>query len=292
MNNSLLFRAKTIGLSKRDGRKPSTLRQAARHNLRELQAESGAHKHIALDQSHRNVVLHGPSNSQAIVALAKTLKEECVGPNRRLRIDHVQALEFVISLRSDVSINPMEYFEASTRWLIKTFGSQMLLSVVVHLDESAPHMHALVLPIVAGRYEGGYPIKRGRLPQLTASFAQEVGKPFGLSLERRVRLTGTLRIAASSLVEGYLSENSDPVIKSRIWEVVRQVIQLEPLRFLEFLGLRLPTAQRTGKQKTLADIFTSTGRKTSEDRERYLSSVGFRDFDNAHSAEESTYAKA
>lgn len=296
MKNSLLFRAKTIGLSRRDGRKPSTLVQAARHNLREIQAESGAHEHIALNLSYRNVVLHGPTNSRAIVELTGALKEEYVGLKRKLRVDHVQALEFVISLHNDADIDQMEYFRASTRWLIKTFGSRMLLSAVVHLDEEAPHMHALVLPIVAGRYEGGSPIKRAGLHRLKDAFAQEVGEPFGLSFERKERLTAKQRAVAYSLVVDHLLASSDSVIKSHVWKVVLQSIKREPQEFLECLGLMLPRVRRTRKQKTVAEIFTSTGRKTSEDRkrhsERHLSSVGFRDFSDVHSVEGFTHAEA
>ena len=40
------FAVKSIGLSRVNGRKPCTLLEAARHNLREIQAEQGATGHI------------------------------------------------------------------------------------------------------------------------------------------------------------------------------------------------------------------------------------------------------
>ena len=49
----LFIAAKTTGLSRQGGRRPSTLRQAARHNLREIQAELGAGVPIRLRQRQR-----------------------------------------------------------------------------------------------------------------------------------------------------------------------------------------------------------------------------------------------
>ena len=35
-------------------------------------------------------------------------------------------------------------------WLNKTFGADNVVSAVLHLDESTPHIHAAVVPIVTG----------------------------------------------------------------------------------------------------------------------------------------------
>lgn len=278
MKVPLYFSAKSIGMSRRNGRKPQTLLVAARHNLRELQADSGAHEGIASDRSHLNVVLHGPNKAADIVACAESIKTKCSVPKRKLRKDHVQALEFVVSVRAGSNINPMAYFKTSVDWFADVFGVEMLLSAVVHFDEAAPHLHVLILPIKDGEYQGGSAIKISGLCQLTLRFAKEVGQSFGLSFEPKPRMTSALRRAASELVLGHLAEKSDPLMLSSVLPLVVKQIKNEPSQFIEALGLQIPKMPRS-KGKTLAQYMTGTGRKTSEDRDRrrthHLSSVGF-----------------
>ena len=87
MRTPLYFSAKTIGQSRRGGRKPQSLLVAARHNLRELQAESGSHEGISLELSHLNVILHGASTPTDIDAYANALKSKYAVPKRKLRKD-------------------------------------------------------------------------------------------------------------------------------------------------------------------------------------------------------------
>jgi Plasmid recombination enzyme len=254
---------------------------AARHNLRDHQAEHGALPNISLELSHTNIVLHGPSSPAEIVRTANDLKAKYSVPKRKLRLDHVQALEFVISVRFDSDIDEMAYFRASVRWLEVVFSKEMLLSAVVHYDEAEPHMHVLVLPIVNGQYMGGEPIDKTRLPKLTKRFAAEVGKAFGFSFERKLKLHATQRAAAANLIIDHLVERSDPLIDSSVWAVVAKHIQHAPQEYLQALGLGLPDTPRK-KLKTMAEIFTGTGKKTDEDRnlqiDQDLTCVGQQNF--------------
>lgn len=44
-----------------------------------------------------------------------------------------------------------EWCKDSLDWLKDTFGKENLVSAVLHLDESTPHIHATVIPIVTGK---------------------------------------------------------------------------------------------------------------------------------------------
>ncbi|WP_368923885.1 plasmid recombination protein, partial [Comamonas aquatica] len=46
------------------------------------------------------------------------------------------------------------YFQAALDWMATEFGSANLLSAVVHKDESAQHMHVLIVPLVQGSMQG------------------------------------------------------------------------------------------------------------------------------------------
>lgn len=279
MSVPLFFSAKSISMSRRADRKPQSLLQAARHNLRELQAELGGNEHIDMSLSQKNLILHGPNQANEVVELANELKCKYAVPKRKLRKDHVQALEFVVSVRRDTAIDSTAYFVAALRWLIENFTQEMILSAVVHVDEAEQHMHVLVLPIEAGQYQGGVPINRSNLRQLIVRFADEVGKPFGLSFEPRKKLNVQQRKAASALVIKHLEEAVDPVVSSRIWTCIVDSIKFKPQEFIEQLGLQMPVVPNK-HMKTSTQIFIGTGRKTTEDRKqrRYqdLSCVGQR----------------
>lgn len=277
----LYFSAKSISQSRKANRKPQSLLVATRHNLRDKQADQGASDNIDLNRSHLNVTLHGPSTPHAIVERANGLKIKYAVPKSKLRKDHAQALEFVVSVRDDSDIDVMDYFNASVRWLIEVFGVEMLLSAVVHFDEAEPHMHGLVLPISNGEYRGSSLIDKPSLQRLTSRFAEEVGKPFGLSFQPRRRLHAAQRAAAFNLIMDHLQSNADPVLESHVWSPVLEHIKRAPQDFLETLKLGIPNVPRK-VQRSFAEIMTNTGRRTSEDRDRRvthtLSSVGKRDF--------------
>lgn len=295
MSEPLYFSAKSIGQSEKGNRKPQSLLVAARHNLRDLQSEYGADDRIALELSQHNVTLHGASTPKDIVAYAAELKSKYEVPKRKLRKDHVQALEFVISVRSDSDIDTMAYFRASVRWLIEVFGIEMLLSAIVHHDERAPHMHALVLPIVDGQYQGGAPIDKTRLPKLTQEFADQVGKHFGFSLAPKKRLSVVQKEVGINVVVDHLSSLCDPVISSKVWKVVLENIKREPLAYLNALELEMPES-RSKQKKDWKQIMTGTGKKTSEDRDlrriHDLSCVGKQNSIASISSQESTHEAA
>lgn len=284
----LYFKAKSISQSRKANRKPQSLLVAVRHNLRDKQAEYGATDNIDLNRSHLNVTLHGPITPHAIVEVANELKIKYDVPKSKMRKDHVQAMEFVVSVRDDADFDAMDYFRASLRWLIEVFGVEMILSAVVHLDEAEPHMHALVLPIIDGYYHGGSLIDWRRLPRLTKRFAEEVGKPFGLSFQPKQKLHAAQRTAAFNLIIDHLQSSADPVLASQVWSPVLEHIKRSPQEFLQTLKLEVPNVPRKPRQ-SFVEIMTKTGRRTSEDRDRRvthnLSSVGKRDFTPPFSVE-------
>jgi hypothetical protein len=49
-------------------------------------------------------------------------------------------------------------------------------------------------------------------------------------------------------------------LSSATWLAIRQAIEAHPLPFLQLLNLPVPDAQRRSRQKTMTEIFTSTGK--------------------------------
>lgn len=125
--------------------------------------------------------------------------------NRKIRKNAVLAIEFLLSaspeyFRPDHSENGgvfqqdrVESFEkAALDWLTNTFGNKNIVSVVTHLDEQTPHLHAIFVPIDpttdklnASKWFDG----KKALTELQTSFANSVAH---LGLKRGVeRSTAT-----------------------------------------------------------------------------------------------------
>lgn len=279
MTVTLLFRAGAISKSTRAGRTPKTLLIAAKHNLRETQAERGFRAQIDHSRMHLNQILFGPQTAAEIVNMGQQLIKKFRTASTTLRKDHVQALEFIVSLPPNSGVDVSAYFRASATWFLQEFGSAMVLSIVYHGDEAAPHIHVLVAPIVNDRYEGGAPVKRLRLRALVKKFASDVGERFGLTFEPKAKLTNTERTSAATTVLDALASAGDKALQSAVWSAVRADIERSPQGYLELLGLHAATHLKTTKMRTFAQIMTSRGRRTSEDKairvNQNLTCVGF-----------------
>ena len=118
---------------------------ASRHNKRLIQAELGAGSHIDAARICLNLSLHGPDSPEAVARLAKDrMAAAGVRPQKK---NAVLALEHVFSLPANTDIDLKAYFSDCVQWVARNFGGlDNVLSADVHLDESAPHLHVLILP--------------------------------------------------------------------------------------------------------------------------------------------------
>ena len=87
------------------------IRTAAKHNLRELQAEVGANSHIDAMRMGSNIILTGPPSAAEIVALSEQLMVEAGAQIKRK--DAVRGIEIVFSLPPETKIDPDAILE---RW--------------------------------------------------------------------------------------------------------------------------------------------------------------------------------
>ena len=86
----------------------------------------------------------------------KDVKSRVFAVTDRPRSNAVLALEFLLSAspewfdgKSSAEVN--EWANASTAWLKRTFGDENLVHVVLHRDESTPHLVAYVVPEKNGK---------------------------------------------------------------------------------------------------------------------------------------------
>ena len=264
MPSTYLFAVGTIGLSKHKF-KQSTLPQAARHNRRTIQAELGAYGKIDPTRTALNQTLIGPHGPDDVVEMAQSLMADAGVDVKKLRKDHVQAIELLFSLPLGITVNDDDFFRRCTEWAGAQFGITNILSADVHRDEAVPHCHVLVLPLVDGKMRGSDMVSRKATAALCESFYRDVAKAFGLKRPTG-RLKGAERGLAVRDVLNALEERQDPILRSSLWVTVRREIEVDPGRFLEELGLEAQVPARK-TSRTMAQIFTSTGKGGRSERQ-------------------------
>ena len=239
------FAVKSIGMSKVNGRKPCSLLNAARHNLREIQAEHGAPGRIDVARMHHNIVLHGPAVAADVQAQAVALLGAAGIDPDKMRRDHCQAIEAVFSLpRVSPVHDPDAYFARCLVWLAGALPLP-IISAVVHRDESELHLHVLLLPLVAGVHAGGAPINREAVKRLQEGFFEKVAGPAGLK-RAGAKLYGMAKQRAVAAVLRRCEAQGLPAAIGALWAVLEAAIHRDPLPALLALGMdanNLPTME-------------------------------------------------
>lgn len=233
MDETSHFSVKTIGLSRTNGRKPCTLLEAARHNLREIQAELGAVGHIDAQRMADNIIMAGPAAAIEVQAQADALLASV--DTAKLKRDHVQAIEAVFSLPAGSSLDVGAYFAGCLAWL-RVALPLPILSAVAHHDEAAPHAHVLLLPVVDGKHIGGALLKLAELKRLRESFFQQVAGPAGLKRDR-AKVRGSVKQWAVAAVLRACDAHGLPAANGPLWPILKAAIERDPTQAMKALCL-------------------------------------------------------
>ena len=230
--------------------------EALKHNKRELQAERGAAAHIDVTRTPLNYCLAGDSLPSEIATLAKVqmLKAGIDAPRK----NGVMAVEVVFSLPIDRHQQDTKpFFADCLAWLNNTFAGE-LLSFDIHLDQSAPHAHAVILPLIDGKMQGNKLMGgTGNLMRLINLFHKQVAWHYGLSRADYKRLSTNDKQSIEQQVLTRL--RGDSVLKSSVWPCVRDAIHKDPLPFAQLLGINKPKAG-SKHAKSFVQIMTSKGK--------------------------------
>ena len=230
---------------------------AARHNRRAIQAEVGGGGSIEPARSHLNYRLAGPDSPEDVAEMAN-LRMKAAG--LKLRKDAVRAIELVFSLPRDSGIDHRVYFSDCLRWASDQFaGAENVLSADVHLDESAPHCHVLILPLVAGRMVGSDLVGGGKaFAAHSVAFHERVASRYGLR-KAPARLGTAARCTLAAAVLRRMRETADPALRSPVWAVLRDAIEREPEPWAGAMGLNLEV-KPAKPLRSMTSIFTSPGK--------------------------------
>lgn len=230
--------------------------EALKHNKRMLQAERGASKHINVTRTPLNYSLFGNDTPEQIATNAKVqmLKAGIETPRR----NGVMAVEVIFSLPVDRHQQDTKpFFVDCLKWLKNRFAGE-LLAFDIHLDESAPHAHAIILPLINGKMQGNKLMGgTGNLKRLINLFHADVACHYGLSRNETKRLTNEQKQTIESRVLWMLE--LDPVMKSKIWPCVRDLIHHDPIPFAQLLSIPL-AYEKQNNSKSFVDYKRSKGK--------------------------------
>lgn len=249
IENTYIYEIKSIGFSTRNGRKPQSLLVAARHNLREIQAENGADfGTIDPMRMHLNEVLIGPKSAREVLSKSNKLYVEAGVDQSKLRKDYNQASEHVFSLRPGQCEG--EFFQVIAECSKRIFGEDKVLSFVVHRDQEQPHAHMLVSPISAGEYHGSKLQDHKQLKRYKSEYqrcAETIGfKPVPEGKFARKKLNEMVAAIVS-----YFEHVNDPLLFHPLWPTILDMIVKDPWSMYQRLNLSNITVPKTMSQARL-----------------------------------------
>ncbi len=88
-----------------------------------------------------------------------------------------------------------EYFSMCYRFFRDRYGEENIISAVVHMDETTPHLHLNLIPVLDGRLCSKHLFNRVALQKLQTDIYEQVGKHWGLERGKEGSKTKHLDVA-------------------------------------------------------------------------------------------------
>ena len=176
------------------------LRGAAKHMFRERETHNADP-----DRLGDNEIWIGADGAEAVAEAWATRAPE------RIRKNAVHALEYLVTA-SPEALGAMSrseqdsYFAQSLDWLCKRHGEENVLTVVVHRDETTPHLTALVIPLDERGHLNARSFTGGKmlLSRMQTDFAETVAD---WGIERGIHRSNARHV---SIREYYAQVNTRP----------------------------------------------------------------------------------
>lgn len=120
------------------------------HNLR-----TEIHSNVNPEKIKLNKILMGCNTPQAIKnnLACRWKKLDDTNP-RKTRKDAVGSLELILTASNDFFNADLDFnawVQANVDFAIAEYGEENIVSAILHMDETTPHIHLLIVPVVEGR---------------------------------------------------------------------------------------------------------------------------------------------
>ena len=136
-------------------------------------------------------------------------KIEALDLPTKVRKDAVLMCSFVVGSDREFfgRLSPSEqqqFFVDCTRFFAERYGEDNIISAVVHMDETTPHLHLNLIPIANGRLSAKQLFDRKELQNLQTDFHSVVGKKWSLQRGKegsQAKHLSTAEFKAKKIVE-------------------------------------------------------------------------------------------
>lgn len=153
-----------------------------RENERDENYKSKKNPQIDKARTTNNYHIIGRSETY-LSYIDKRIKE--LAPKRKIKDDAVLINSFILGsdgeFFSKISKEQQrEFFRDCAMCFAERYGEENIISAVVHMDETNPHMHLNLIPVLEGRLCSKQLFDRKALRELQTDFHEKVGKKWGL----------------------------------------------------------------------------------------------------------------
>lgn len=137
-----------------------------------------------IDKSKTRLNYHTvPYEKKYLSFIDERIKE--LAPKRKIKDDAVLITSFILGSDKDffdriTAEQQKQFFADCTEFFAERYGKENVVSAVVHLDESTPHLHFNLMPVTGGRLCAKELFDRTALRELQTDFYEVVGKKYGL----------------------------------------------------------------------------------------------------------------
>ena len=215
------------------------VKKAAMHNLREIKRENRSNSNIDPTLSYKNQVLFGKHHSSHVKKDYQLLIEQA-NLKRKIRKDAVLAIEVLISLPKDHSIDELQFFSDSLDWCKVYFGIPVL-SAAIHRDEGSPHCHILLVPIMNSRLLGSKLVgNRTKWTEMHLNYYETVGKKHGMAKPRPF-LRHPVEVRRTMAMKTIEQIKNHPILleSSSITDELIDCVSVNPIPLSEAVGVEL-----------------------------------------------------
>jgi len=258
LQTALVLLIQKLGKDYRIKNDPDILLKAARHNLREITAElhPGSTSHINSKLSHRNRILRGKSTALGVVSDNDRLMLEVNAKVKR--VDNIRGVELVFSIPNQFPFDSDACFEDFVLWVESYFPNIPILSAVTHWDESMPHVHVILLPLVDGKLQGHVVMgNRSDINKMRESCFEAVGKKYGMELTKRDKRDVAEATAIASDTINTIVTNPELLKDVKIKNVLVAAIAGNPYPLAGLVNATKHKKRSKPRKQTFVGIMTS-----------------------------------
>ena len=153
-----------------------------RENERDENYKSTRNPQIDKSKTHLNYHII-PFEKKYLSFIDERIKR--LSPKRKIKDDAVLITSFILASDKEfferiTAEQQKQFFADCTDFFSERYGEENVVSAVVHLDESTPHLHLNLIPVTGGRLCAKELFDRAALRELQTGFYEIVGKKYGL----------------------------------------------------------------------------------------------------------------